>query len=351
MSVDGQWMASGCHWMSVDGQGMVSGCQWMSVDGQWMSVDGQWMVSGCQWMVRGCQWMSVDDQWMVSGCRWMISGWSVDVVGCQWMVTGCQWRPVDVTGCQWMPVDDQWMASGSSCNVIAQVTDVLIDLSTYNTSHGTVVTVGCKRFGHRVIGPQNVTCLNTSVWSDTTQPKCAWTGELNTYEKLVIGVAASCIILLLICLVLIISLVIYRHSRRQHSEKDSDSDSGRFPPYAINHHVEHAYYPPPMVHRGSGPYKHRISRPAPYQRGDKSKYRNTDYDNQYNYQNERNGYIQNGTPSDYTRGNYHNHAYDGGHPEHRYPVEVTTNPSDQDAYKWNGHIPRPKLGPEGREPF
>ncbi|XP_033725092.1 uncharacterized protein LOC117315062 isoform X1 [Pecten maximus] len=291
-----------------------------------------------------------------------------------------------------------------SCNVIAQVTDVLIDLSTYNTSEGTVVAIGCKRFGHRVIGPQNVTCLNTSQWSDTTQPKCAWTGELNTYEKLVIGVASSCIILLLICLVLIISLVIYRHSRRRHrddkkkpmiplhqprkmkktsglklfffnlknsplcvedddvttknvelpplpSDKDSDSDSGRFPPYAINHHVEHAYYPPPKDQRGSGPYKHRISQPD--QRAVKSGYRNTEYENHnYNYQNERNGYIQNGAPpSDYSRSNYHNQAYDNNDHDHRYATEITTNPSNQDAYKWNGHIPRPKLGPEGREPF
>ncbi|OWF54225.1 uncharacterized protein LOC110445411 isoform X2 [Mizuhopecten yessoensis] len=248
----------------------------------------------------------------------------------------------------------------ASCNAIAQVTDVLIDLSTYNTSEGTVVSIGCKRFGHRVVGPQNVTCLNTSNWSDTTQPKCAWTGDLNTYEKLVIGVAASCIILLLICLVLIISLVIYRHSRRRHKEdskkpieKDSDSDSGRFPPYAINHHVEHAYYPAPMVQRGSGPYKHRVSRDrAPY-RANKSRHRDTELDNnQYYYQNERNGHIQNGAPlSDYARGNYHNQAYDNRDPDHRYVTEITTNPSNQEAYRWNGHIPRPKLGPEGREPF
>ncbi|XP_069103376.1 uncharacterized protein [Argopecten irradians] len=287
-----------------------------------------------------------------------------------------------------------------SCNVIAQTTDVLIDLSSYNTSVGTVVAIGCKRFGHRVIGPENVTCLNTSQWSDTTQPKCAWTGELNTYEKLVIGVASSCIILLLICLVLIISLVIYRHSQRRHkvrqhrprkktirprirqfffnlknsplcieeddevttkkiellplpSEKDSDSDSGRFPPYAINHHVEHAYYPPgPMVHRGSGPYKHRIAQPDPYSRADKSKDRNTDYDSHhYRYQNERNGYLQNGAPpTDYRHSNYHNQAYDNNENGH-YVTDITTNPSNQDAYKWNGHIPRPKLGTEGREPF
>ncbi|XP_069103378.1 uncharacterized protein [Argopecten irradians] len=240
-----------------------------------------------------------------------------------------------------------------SCNVIAQTTDVLIDLSSYNTSVGTVVAIGCKRFGHRVIGPENVTCLNTSQWSDTTQPKCAWTGELNTYEKLVIGVASSCIILLLICLVLIISLVIYRHSQRRHNEKDSDSDSGRFPPYAINHHVEHAYYPPgPMVHRGSGPYKHRIAQPDPYSRADKSKDRNTDYDSHhYRYQNERNGYLQNGAPpTDYRHSNYHNQAYDNNENGH-YVTDITTNPSNQDAYKWNGHIPRPKLGTEGREPF
>ncbi|XP_021345698.1 uncharacterized protein LOC110445411 isoform X3 [Mizuhopecten yessoensis] len=192
----------------------------------------------------------------------------------------------------------------SSCNAIAQVTDVLIDLSTYNTSEGTVVSIGCKRFGHRVVGPQNVTCLNTSNWSDTTQPKCAWTGDLNTYEKLVIGVAASCIILLLICLVLIISLVIYRHSRRRHKE-------------------------------------------------DSKKPIDTELDNnQYYYQNERNGHIQNGAPlSDYARGNYHNQAYDNRDPDHRYVTEITTNPSNQEAYRWNGHIPRPKLGPEGREPF
>jgi len=41
------------------------------------------------------------------------------------------------------------------------------------------------------------------------------TGELNTYEKLVIGVAASCLILLLIYVFIIITIATTRKSKKQ----------------------------------------------------------------------------------------------------------------------------------------
>lgn len=195
-----------------------------------------------------------------------------------------------------------------TCNPLAETNNAYLQLSNYNISQGTVVHISCKQFGHRVIGPRNVTCLNTTHWSDTTTPKCAWTGELNTYEKLVIGVTSSCIILLLICLILIISLVVYRRSRRRHKS----GDDGQTKP--INPEMDHGF----QNHNGR-------------------------YGNQ-----------QNGGPNtaDYYRGqNYSNQAFEYTDPEPQYPSEMASNPSSQDAYRWNGHIPRPKLGPEGREPF
>lgn len=59
-----------------------------------------------------------------------------------------------------------------ACPEIANENDSEIELSSYNTSVGVKVVIGCKGFGRHVSDPTNVVCLDTGAWSDTPNLKC-----------------------------------------------------------------------------------------------------------------------------------------------------------------------------------
>ena len=60
-----------------------------------------------------------------------------------------------------------------ACPEIKPDTDPDFILSSYNTSIDTQILIGCKKFGYRLEGPYNVTCLDNRTWSENlTKLEC-----------------------------------------------------------------------------------------------------------------------------------------------------------------------------------
>lgn len=88
----------------------------------------------------------------------------------------------------------------TSCPTIASPNHPDIVLSTYDTTNGTYVVIGCRGFGKHVSDPTSVTCESGN-WTQTPVLTCST--AFDTWEKLILGVAIACaglVLLVLLCL-------------------------------------------------------------------------------------------------------------------------------------------------------
>ncbi|XP_071098154.1 uncharacterized protein [Haliotis cracherodii] len=145
------------------------------------------------------------------------------------------------------------MANVTECDVLAHPDDAYMILSNYNVTAGSYVVVGCRKFGHRVVGPANVTCLPTGAWSDAVKPECNWTWELTTHEKLVLGtsIAAGAFLLLVTIAIIIAYCCCYRRMRERENENFGAVYEERVTP-SKKHNYDH--YGPPIIEGGPGIY-------------------------------------------------------------------------------------------------
>lgn len=93
------------------------------------------------------------------------------------------------------------------------------DLTTANRTEGSAVNLTCVDFGHRVVGARSLTCTS-GLWVPDV-PKCEWTWEFTTHEKVVFGTAvAGVAFIILILIITIIACCCCR--RRNRGEKMYD---------------------------------------------------------------------------------------------------------------------------------
>ncbi|XP_041356330.1 uncharacterized protein LOC121373672 [Gigantopelta aegis] len=141
----------------------------------------------------------------------------------------------------------------NQCISLAPPGDDDLYLSTNNVTHGTVVSIACKKFGHRLVGPSPVKCLETGQWNDTAESVCKWTWELTTHEKVVLGtsIAAGAFIIVCIITILIAYCCCFRKRKTEepkgfgsvYAEDRVKSPSNNYDPYG-----------PPIVEGGPGIY-------------------------------------------------------------------------------------------------
>ncbi|XP_034318910.2 uncharacterized protein LOC128173439 isoform X2 [Crassostrea angulata] len=215
-----------------------------------------------------------------------------------------------------------------ACPDIKPESDPDFILSSYNASAGTQVLIGCKKFGYRLEGPHNVTCFSNQTWSDNlTELECKWTGELNTYEKIVIGTGAGCLGLLILGLLFICccSYIHNQHLKRRRAA--SQRSYSQFDPPQKDQAYSNDYI------RQSGPYADRIS---PQDNSSMDGYKRPqgviDDPSNYHIYTGRKGEMNGKSAYKYDNRAFESQDqgyYDNGH--------------NKDPPYWNGQIPRPQI--------
>lgn len=120
-----------------------------------------------------------------------------------------------------------------------------IILSNYSLAEATQVQVGCRMFGRRLTAGSSYIKCATSKWTvlatnaeiKATDLKCEWTGTLNMYEKLIIGLGSAGGGLLILGLLLICILALTCKRKRS-----DESETESYPPSQINEKVGYAQY-------------------------------------------------------------------------------------------------------------
>nr|XP_022311493.1 uncharacterized protein LOC111116783 [Crassostrea virginica] len=215
-----------------------------------------------------------------------------------------------------------------SCPEIKPDTDPDFILSSYNTSIDTQILIGCKKFGYRLEGPYNVTCLDNRTWSENLNKlECKWTGELNMYEKIVIGTGAGCLGLLLLGLMLICCCSYIHNQHMKKRRAASQRSYSQFDPPQKDPSPGGDYI------RQSGPYVDRIT-PQEYSQGDGYRRPQGVIDDPSNY------HIYTGRKSDVNGKSayrYDNRAYESQDQGYH------DNGQNKEQPYWNGQIPRPQV--------
>ncbi|RUS89660.1 hypothetical protein EGW08_002581 [Elysia chlorotica] len=125
-----------------------------------------------------------------------------------------------------------------------------LELSTTNVSEGSVVKLSCDDFGHKPSGGvREITCLTNGTWSSSI-PKCEWSWDFNTEEKIIFGTSVAAVLFIIVVLIAIVVAYFCCYKKRKDNEEKLYNAS-----YNSSSASPHGY---------DGPYNERDPYPVTY---------------------------------------------------------------------------------------